>query len=365
VDSDLEREHWTRLQTELQEYWMGMSPVLSGELSAAPAEVHAFLRRDVIPKRELIVRISDDIRALNQDALREQQADVAQLHQALRQRIWWTSGTAVTLGVAIALFAARYAGRLEARIRQQHQQERQHTRDLQRLSAELVHAQEDERRTIGRDLHDEIGQALLTIKLDLGAIDRSGLVSGPAAHALSEARSTTDHAIQSVRDLSQLLHPAMLDDFGLTVTLDAYVQSFSTRTGVRSELVAERMNERLASELEICVYRVVQEALTNVAKHARATSCRVYLQRLPYSLLVTVEDDGKGIESPPMEGAQRPGVGLVGVRERVSRLNGTVRLETRADKGTRLTIELPVARGTTTTQGTASALAPTVFPERG
>ena len=367
VDSDLEREHWDRLQAELQEYWTSMSPVLSGELSAVPAEAHAFLRRDVIPKRELIVRISDDIRTLNQDALREQQAEVAQLHRALRQRIWWTSGTAVTLGVAIALIAARYAGRLEARIRQQHQQEWQHTRDLQRLSAELVHAQEDERRTIGRDLHDEIGQALLTIKLDLGAIDRSGLVSGPAAHALSEARSTTDHAIQSVRDLSQLLHPAMLDDFGLTVTLDAYVRSFSTRTGVRSELVAERMDERLASELEICVYRVVQEALTNVAKHANAMSCRVYLQRLPSSLRVTVEDDGKGMESPPVAGAQtRHGVGLVGVRERVSRLNGTVQLETRADKGTRLTIELPVARGATNLQASASAIAAsTVFPERG
>ena len=358
VDSNIEREHWTRLQTELQEYWESLSPMLVAQAPGSPADTHAFLRREVIPKRELIVRISDDIRTLNHDALGQQQADVAQLHQALRRRIWWTSGIAVALGLAIAVFAARYAGRLESRIRQQHLQERQHKRDLQRLSAELVHAQEDERRTIGRDLHDEIGQALLTVKLDLGAIERSGQVSGAAAYALSEARSTTDHAIQSVRDLSQLLHPAMLDDFGLAVTLDAYVGSFSQRTGVRTELVLDRMDARLPSELEICVYRVVQEALTNVAKHAQATSCRVYLQQLPYSLLVTVEDDGKGMEPESTNKTEtRRGVGLVGVRERVTRLNGTVRLETRAEKGTRLTIEVPVDVGETSKSEAASPTA--------
>ena len=344
IDSDLEREHWNRLQAELDEYWASLSPVPGGDLPAPAAEAHEFLRRSVIPKRELIVRISDDIRTLNQDALQQQLADVTQLHQALRQRIWWTSGIAVALGAAVALSGAWYAGRLESRIREQHLQERRHTRDLQRLSAELVHAQEDERRTIGRDLHDEIGQALLAIKLDLGALDRSGQVSGAAAHALKEARSTTDHAIQSVRDLSQLLHPAMLDDFGLVVTLEAYVQSFATRTGVRSDVVAERMDARLPSEVEICVSRVVLEALTYVAKHAQATSCRVFLQRLPASVLVTVEDDGKGMESVSIDGPPaRAGVGLVGVRERVARLNGTVRVETRAGRGTRLTIVLPVA----------------------
>jgi hypothetical protein len=91
----------------------------------------------------------------------------------------------------------------------------QHKRELQRLSAELDDAREHERRTIARDLHDEIGQALMTIKLDLSVVDRSAQVSGSPAAALAEARSSTDHAIQTVRDLSQLLHPPMLDDFGL------------------------------------------------------------------------------------------------------------------------------------------------------
>jgi two-component system sensor histidine kinase DegS len=170
-----------------------------------------------------------------------------------------------------------------------------------------------------------------------------------------------------------VLHPAMLDEFGLGVTLEAYVRSFSQRTGIETALVQDRMEARIASDLEIAVYRVVQEALTNVSKHAQATSCRVYLQRLPYSLLVTVEDDGTGFERARLDGKnERPGVGLVGVRERVSRLGGTFRLDTHVGKGTRLTIELPTTSDQTGLQQTPSAgsafapdtFAPSTSPDR-
>jgi signal transduction histidine kinase len=359
VGSGAEREHWSELEKELQDYWTSVAPALTGQLPADRAAAQALLRRDVIPRRQQIVSISDDLRTLNRDAFQQQQAEVAELHQVLRQRIWWTSSIAVAFGLAIAFFAARYAARLEWRIRQQHLQERQHKRDLQRLSAELVHAQEDERRKIGRDLHDEIGQALMTIRLDLGVVERSGHVTGAAAEALAEARATNDHAIQSVRDLSQLLHPAMLDDFGLPVTLDAYLRRFSQRTGVRTELVQDGMDGRLASEVEVCVYRVTQEALTNVAKHAQASSCRIYLQRLPYSLLVTIEDDGVGMTPERLEHPEdRHGVGLVGVRERIARLSGTFHLETNVGKGTRLTIELPVSADATVQETSAPASTP-------
>jgi signal transduction histidine kinase len=101
------------------------------------------------------------------------------------------------------------------------------------------------------------------------------------------------------------------------------------------------MDARVPSDVEVCAYRIVQEALTNVAKHAEATSCRVYLHRLPHSLLVTVEDDGKGIAATNGKEAEIRGVGLVSVRERVSRAGGTVSIES-AGRGTRLTVELPV-----------------------
>jgi signal transduction histidine kinase len=313
--------------------------VLTGRLTGEAAQ--AYLRSSVIPKHELVLRVSEDLRTLNQDALREQQAAVAELHRAVSERIWWTSALAVTVGFVVALLAGRYIGRLESWIRHQHAQEREHKRELQRLSAELEDARENERRTIARDLHDEIGQALMTIRLDLGVVDRSGQVSGTPAEALGEARASTDLAIRTVRDLSQLLHPPMLNDFGLAVTLQAYVHAFSERSGVRTELVLDRMEVRVAPDVELCAYRIVQEALTNVAKHAEATSCRVYLHRLPHSLLVTVEDNGKGLAATNSREVEVRGVGLVSVRERVSRAGGTVSIES-AGRGTQLTVELPV-----------------------
>jgi signal transduction histidine kinase len=108
------------------------------------------------------------------------------------------------------------------------------------------------------------------------------------------------------------------------------------------DVLHDRMDERLMPETEAAVYRIVQEALTNVAKHARATACRVYLQRLPNTVLITIEDDGAGFDQAETQvpGATH-GLGLVGIRERVSQLRGTLRLETAPGKGTRLTVELP------------------------
>jgi signal transduction histidine kinase len=273
------------------------------------------------------------------------------------------SSFAVVLGLGIAVVATRYAGRLESRIRQQHAEVVENRRDLRRLSAKVVHAQEEERRRIARELHDEIGQALTAMKTELTLTEHHGGLSGKAAQSLAQARSITERTIETVRNLSELLHPATLDDFGLPDTLASYLKSFSERTGVRTELVQDRMAPRMPAELEVSAYRIVQEALTNIAKHAEATTCRVFVQHLPYSLLLTVEDDGKGFDPKrSAAGGDRGGLGLVGIRERASELGGTFRLEGSPGKGTRVTVELPIPSGVQ--EGAASQdLVSGVLPE--
>jgi signal transduction histidine kinase len=159
---------------------------------------------------------------------------------------------------------------------------------------------------------------------------------------LNDARKITDGALHTVRDLSRLLHPAMLDDLGLPATIEWYLKGFGRRHGVRIELLQDGVDERLAPETEAGIYRIVQEALTNVAKHAQATTCRVFLQRLTNTVLVTIEDDGIGFrpEEVSVPGASR-GIGLVGIRERVTQLRGELRLESGPGRGTRLTVEIP------------------------
>lgn len=341
VDSGIERRRWNRLQAELADYWTTMLPALMGQIAEHDAET--FLRGEVIPKRETIMRISREIRSLHHDALEQRQAEIARLHAALRRRIWWISGSTLALGLAVAVLVSWYAGRLELRIRRQHVRERQHKTDLQRLSAKLVRAQEEERRRIARDLHDEIGQALMTIKLDLGSLERSSHLSSTSADLLGQARSTADRAMHTVRDLSRLLHPPMLDDFGLPETLRWYLRSFSRVTGIETDLVLHRMEARLSPEVELAVYRIVQEALTNAAKHAHAGSCRVSLQRFPSSLSITIEDDGQGIDPERFrDGSMPSGLGLLGIRERIAGFGGTFGVEGSGGEGTCLTIDLPV-----------------------
>jgi signal transduction histidine kinase len=299
------------------------------------------LRQKILPRREAAIRVSDEVQALNRSEFLQQLSDVASIYRTTQRELWGTFGLAVIVSFAIAWLATIYAGRLEARIRLQHLREGEYVRDLRRLSTKLVTAQEEERRVIARELHDEIWQGLTAIKVELTIAQRA-IEQGASAHALDDARSIAEHALHTVRDLSHLLHPALLDDLGLAAAVDWYVNGFAKRHGIVVELVQDRMSGRLRPDVEVAAYRIIQEALTNVARHARASSARVCLRRLAGALIVTVDDDGVGFDAqPPREEGMAPGLGLIGIRERASQLGGTLRLERAAEKGTRLTVELP------------------------
>src|SRR6185295_2259471 len=126
---------------------------------------------------------------------------------------------------------------------------------LERLSARLVTAQEEERRSLARELHDAVGQALTAIKIGMGVAMRGLEQDSRAKTSLEDARALAESTLQNVRDLSQLLHPSMLDDFGLPEALNGYLRNFSKRTGIRTQLTTERMEDRLSGEVEVCVYR--------------------------------------------------------------------------------------------------------------
>jgi len=334
---------WSRLKAEVQNYWDAAVRLAAPTPTESDAAEDR-LRNDVIARGDVIVRLSDDLRQVMTDNANQEQQQVAETNATLRRWIWGTTGIATAVGVAIAVLSAWYVGRLETSIRHDHAEISRNRQELRRLSGRLVQAQEDERRTIARELHDEIGQALTAVDVDLAIVESRVGTDRRAAEAIHEARSVAQHALSGVRDLSQLLRPSMLDDFGLPDTLRWYLRKFSDRTGVRTELVDDHLIERLPIDVEVCVYRVVQEALTNVSRHAQASACRVFVQRVASSLIVTVEDDGVGWQVPALDRKMaRDGLGLVGIRERVEDLGGRFRIEGKSGKGTRLTIELPLA----------------------
>jgi len=346
VDSPEERRHVAELYGELEGLRATMQNLVADGRSRSPEEAAALLRSRLVPRRALVMRMSENVQALNRIAFMQQQSALAEVYGFTQRRVWQILVVALAASFGIAVVAIVYAGGLERRIRQQRGREVRSTRDLHRLSAKLIRAQEEERRTIARELHDEVGQVLMTIKVELAVAEREIAATGGPPRVLQRVRSIADSAVHTVRDLSHLLHPALLDDLGLPDAVDWYVREFSRRHGVQIELVAEGLDERLPAEIETAAYRIIQEALTNVGKHAGSATCRVSLSRLERVLLIAVEDDGIGFDpSLPESSRTRRGLGLIGLRERASHLRGRVQLCSAPGQGTRLTVELPVPSG--------------------
>jgi signal transduction histidine kinase len=213
--------------------------------------------------------------------------------------------------------------------------------ELAALQATLINAQEAERKRISLELHDEMGQSLTAIGINLEEIDRelSSQLSLPIKERLAETIQLNDRTLDQVRELALGLRPSLLDDLGLVPALRWYVNRYAKRLGIEVELETIHFEERAASETETVLYRVVQEALTNVARHAEASRVRVRLARHESTIAVTIEDDGKGFDRQAI-GAER-GTGLLGIQERVALLGGSSDIQSSPGQGTRLSAEIP------------------------
>jgi len=203
----------------------------------------------------------------------------------------------------------------------------------------IVEAQELERRRLARELHDETGQALTSILLGLRTVEEA---NGPdeLKQATAFLRDLAVTTLQDVRRLAVELRPKALDDFGLVAALERLTSTFSEQTGIAVELSARIGETRLVPEIETALYRIIQEALTNVAKHAQAAHVSVVLNRGPRSVTAVIEDDGYGFASLPEPDDSR-GLGLVGMQERIGLLSGKIQIESTEGSGTTLVVEVP------------------------
>jgi signal transduction histidine kinase len=203
----------------------------------------------------------------------------------------------------------------------------------------VVEAQELERRRLARELHDETGQALTSILLGLKAI-RAAPNDAAAEQAEADVRDLVVQALQDVRALAVDLRPSALDDFGLVPALERLAGTFEERSGIHTVVESTLRDGRLPAEAETVLYRLVQEALTNVAKHADATRVSILLTRRAGGVSAVVEDDGRGFEAGE---TREDALGLVGMRERLALLDGTLTVESVPGKGTALVAYVPVS----------------------
>jgi signal transduction histidine kinase len=240
---------------------------------------------------------------------------------------------------------SRTHGELEFRIRERTEALVDSNERLRELSHRLMNVQETERRQIAHDLHDEIGQSLTAMKLDLREAE-SILAAGPTASLLKDSLSILDQVIRQVRNLALDLRPSLLDELGLVPALKWYVKRQGERAGWETEYSAHEGENHLPPEIQIACFRIVQEALTNVARYAEATHVRVRLDRRGDRLVLVIEDNGKGFNVDRAKTRARTGfsVGLLGMEERARLVGGELTITSNPKSGTRLTARLPLVQ---------------------
>jgi signal transduction histidine kinase len=326
------------LDRSIDAYWSAFEPLFEWSLYEKIVRSARFLKQEVLPRREAVLNITREIEQLNNANLSAQRAEATRrldsFRQDLHDRLWRT----LALGFIVALVAVLRLRSLERRSDEQRTHAEHAEQEMRVLSQQLVAAQEEERKKITRELHDHVGQMLTALRMEIGRADRARGKSEPQlAQAISEARHLLDTILRSVRDLVMGLRPSMLDDFGLQPALEWHIRDFRRRFGMKVDLSISGPIDALPDTVRTCVYRIVQEALTNCARHSQATRINISVRYDGPTLDLAVSDDGIGI-APSVS----RGVGLVGIEERVRELQGRFEVRSLKPRGTELHATLPV-----------------------
>jgi signal transduction histidine kinase len=289
-------------------------------------------------EREAIFEVAQKIDALNSAnfLLEERQIDAQQ--RALKHFSGGATVGLLLLGILIAAASTVYLARLEGISDKQKARAEEAEYELRRLSNQLVRTQEDERKTISRELHDEVGQLLTGLRMELGSLWRGEADPG-FRERLDSVKRLAEDSLRSVRNLALLLRPSMLDDLGLGAALRWQAKEFTNRSGIPVCIEIQGEINDLPENFRICLYRAIQEALTNCLKHARASRVTISLVQEKDLVSASIQDNGAGFETGSL---RTQGLGLVGMEERVRALQGELTISSKPGQGTLIRIELPL-----------------------
>lgn len=328
------------LQLSVSQYWSGLLPIFRWTPLERRRFGYEFLATRLLPQRAGLLTVAGAVAALNGQQLDAGRLESERLFENFTRRMFWILGATLCLALFLGTWTSRNILNLEQNLSRRYQEIQAGQENLEALSRRLVEAQEQERRNISRELHDEVGQTLSALLVELGNVTAQ---VPPEQHSLAErlqsAKRLGESSVNAVRNMSLLLRPSMLDDFGLVPALHWQAREMSRRTGMNVTVDAEDLPDTLPDEHKTCVYRLVQEALNNAAKHSQATVVKIHVEEGPARLCVKIEDNGKGFDT----GTTR-GFGLLGMEERVRHLNGTLKVDSAPGQGTRIVVELPLDR---------------------
>ena len=333
---DSENDAFKDMRGPVESYWRSLAPALEWDAAARRANDGRFLQNVVVPLRTEVVQLTRQVTDLNDRDLDTSEDRIQAVQSRFERRLAIMAAATLALGLILASVSSRRVQRLEWKAKTRLKEVEDARGELVKLSGRLLSAQEEERRNLSRELHDEVGQSMSAMLIELGKLEKES-DSGTRSERLASVRRMAEANVGMVRNMALLLRPSMLDDLGLVAALRWQAREVTRRSGLKVKMIADEITEDLPDAYRTCVYRVVQEALNNCARHSQATRVRVVVHREPDGLSVTVQDDGIGFEP-----GQEKGMGLLGMEERVVRLGGQFSVESKPGSGTVLRIYFPL-----------------------
>lgn len=328
------------LKQQTDAYWLTLTPAFGWDGSSRREKGELLIRTVLVPRRDELVQLVGRISALDEQTLDAAEERIQVVQNRFRTRVGEISVLALVLGCVLAIVVVRRVRRLAERADQQFSQVCEAREDLKRLSDRLVSVQEEERRSLSRELHDDLGQTMSAMLFELGKAETKCARRECERDDLLAVRRLAEENIAKVRNMALLLRPAMLDELGLVPALHWHVREVARRTGLKVRLIADELNDDLPEANRVCIYRLVQEALNNCVKHSKAGQVRVVVRRDPDGLSIFVQDDGIGFDA-----GHDKGLGLLGLMERVIGLGGRFHVESQPGQGSVVSAYFPLENG--------------------
>lgn len=333
------REPLQNLRREVDEYFLWMATPLDWSQTEKLAYSGQYVRTVLLQRRKVISDLAEQLQSINTANLQRSQQRLDAAQESFQSWLRRLTAIVLSMSILIAALTITWILRLEKKAEMGHQRAESAERELRRLSQQLVRTQEDERRSLSRELHDEVGQQLTALRVEISNLGRIPITERDqfTAH-LKETKSLAEKTMRTVRDLAMGLRPSMLDDLGLAPAIEWQAREFSRRNGVPSTVRITGSLSELSDTERTSLFRIVQEALTNITKHARATEVDITLDASPNGVRLRVKDNGRGMDSSSARGH---GLGLLGIEERARELGADFILDSAPGQGTSIEIHIP------------------------
>jgi signal transduction histidine kinase len=344
VDTVASHDKRIQLRSALADFGKTADGIFALARQGHTEEARRLIETELENKRAVISEIISRLLVLNDQAQSDAADRINATYENVKTDILLLTALLFLLALGTGLYTLEANKKTFAKLHHLAEQLHVQSGQLRKLSWKLIDVQEETLRRVARDLHDEFGQILTAIGVMLNRAGRKAQNPDPALIAdLEYVKQIVEETLEKVRDQSQMFRPGVLDDFGLDQTLEWFTRQFSRQAGIPIHFSGAVASRRFPPEESIHVYRIVQEALNNVARHSRATEAWVEMEERESELFLEIRDNGVGFEvGNPAERSPNDGIGMMGMRERAEHLNGTLDVQSAPGKGTVVSVRIPL-----------------------